>query len=109
MNSKNDKRNKTLAEWLGLRVVTENPPSGSPEMWQQRGIELYTNLGWIDFTQSLDACFKHLVPKVKASLHYKDYYMFLLRWLDEFTLNDSDPALTLCLAVEKQFGLEGGS
>ncbi len=112
--TEDDKRNKRLAEWLGWKVVTEDTPTGLPEMWLQRGIEIYTSLGWVDFTRSLDACFKHLKPVVIARgegaiLTWRKVLSDWLKIMAEEKAMDNAPALALCTAIEKQFGLVGGS
>ena len=62
-----DDLNRKLAEWAGLEVHLEGTPTGKPEMWVQLGIG-YTNVGWIDFTKSLDACFKWLIYPNRGGL-----------------------------------------
>ena len=106
--------NKKLAEWAGFfyghsrDALTLEPTQGwyypSATSSACMGIELP------NFTQSLDACFKWLVPKAILKfcqlfkVDIKDAYKYLFQWwIDErFKLNDVEvDALALCLAIEK--------
>ena len=52
------------------------------------------------FTQSLDACFKWLVPKLEPRL---EKIKALESWLRDYLFDNPtpEPALALCLAIEK--------
>ena len=107
--------NKKLGEGVGFRY--------------QATIELEHNIcrqeGWIypdgsmgntpetlfnlpNFIQSLDACFKHLVPlaidiimaKQECSSDFA-YATLFKKWLQELELIIPEAALALCLAIEK--------
>lgn len=98
--------NRKLAEWAGLQVHLKDTPTGKPEMWQATNlIGEYTNLGWIDFSQSLDACLKYLVPKLNTvSLRVgrlaTDAFVELNE-VEGWHTGKELPALALCLATEE--------
>ena len=95
--------NKKLAEWVGFREQELADLHGRPE----------GNLGWYypngawarfipDFTQSLDACFKWLVPRLS---HYRldktspnEHHAYVDRKKSAWA---ESPTLALCLAIEK--------
>lgn len=88
---------KKLAEWAGIRYeVCTLTIAG--HCWVYPDGE-HTNMP-PDFTNSLDACFKWLVPKVYQLLGDKEFFKFLVRWCME-VITDGSEALTLCLAIEK--------
>ena len=71
----NDALNEKLAEWAGIKVLGISP-AGEPKcsLWGEidmTGFALYPNddtaRRLCDFTSSLDACFRWLVPKLLAS------------------------------------------
>jgi len=93
--------NKKLAEWAGLPYKPVD--FGLP--YNEGGYDLP------DFTQSLDACFKWLVPKIAREVADIDlstdreamYKLFSL-WIELFWTLREQPislALALCLAIEK--------
>ena len=93
--------NKTLAEWAGFDLHY-NQHLKRPR-WQA------SNGDWdIDFTKSLDACFKWLVPKL-VSVNIKTWdsepqASEVIIWAKCDTIVGdiaSTPALALCLAIEK--------
>ena len=87
--------NKKLAEWQGGFHVHFNEHLGRWR-WQAPDGD------WdIDFTQSLDACFKWLYPQLRKELGFLDLEAFMKRWVNSFTWRDDKPALSLCLAIEK--------
>ena len=100
----NEELNRTLAEWIGLEIHITDTPTDKPEMWEKHGTTL-VNVGWIDFTESLDACFLRLMPKVKSKLDTKsthtEYYKLLLIWSATIEDKVGGEALALCLAIEK--------
>jgi len=109
--------NKKLAEWAGLTHI---------QTWQFSDsfhIEFRASDGMIyfplAFTESLDACFKWLVPKLKEDESFWSSYDFtevvappawevtLCKWGGtEFVGEAETPALALCLAIEKL--IDGG-
>lgn len=105
--------NKKLAEWAGLdlkwgrlegkdygkMVLVFNDANGYRQETQA-------------FTQSLDACFKWLVPKVVGGDSYtidmrtEKYqtwaHLIAHYYMDKsYDVQDKDPALALCKAIEK--------
>ena len=87
--------NKKLTEWVGI--------SPMKLMIISKGEITYGG-----FTQSLDACFKWLVPKVIDTLMAEQecssdlaYAILFNRWLLELQLIIPESALALCLAIEK--------
>ncbi len=109
--------NKKLAEWAGLSVATVPDYTGF-YLFGYKGI-CYT----ANFTQSLDACFKWLVPKLEN--HWYQYCItlnnvrdgwacqlfrseespFVPKRIDEIA---ETPALALCKAIEKLIDGEKG-
>ena len=101
--------NKKLAEWAGFKnlrtrdTLSQPAEIGSPWLWGQAQDGAFIPL---DFTQSLDACFKWLVPKLlSASMSWTAGVRFL--WIIEFDVDHryegfaETPALALCRAIEK--------
>jgi len=107
--------NKKLAEWAGFTYKF------GKEMWNYERYK-ETNAWWEapngrrfkdlpDFTQSLDACFKWLVPNlfdksysviITQDLARAIGYVRLLEEGRQFDATDNhNPALALCLAIEK--------
>jgi len=107
--------NRKLAEWAGFEFNddwADDRPYKSPD-----GVILHS---WKDFTQSLDACFKWLVPMltkefIELEIHL-DYLVKHRGWnvslFDGFYNVDepkhnlacafaNEPALALCKAIEK--------
>ena len=91
--------NKKLLEWAGFKIeqvevqglldVLVYSPDGSPCRFSD-----------LSFTQSLDACFKWLMPNLEKQLGGKAFN----QWLGDnalFILASKNPALALCLAIEK--------
>jgi hypothetical protein len=100
--------NKKLAEWAGFRQIGKLTEHHHPWWVGKNDCYLFDELP--DFTQSLDACFKWLVPKAITRICHlfkvdiKQAYKTLFQWwLDErFKLNDTDlDALALCKVIEK--------
>jgi len=97
--------NKKLAEWVEFKkYMNEAYPDRVWDEW------IYPDgKGWtreLNFTQSLDACFKWLVPKVNGVFHY-DLDMGRHTWFvkqigKEMCIGEAEtPALALCRAIEK--------
>ena len=111
--------NKRLAEWAGWHSFNENgcgyPPNNIPKQPRLYPI----------FTQSLDACFKWLVPKLRIGGEYPylkeiildiamcdvEMYYCYLRYdslhddgfveREEVQASAENPALALCKAIDK--------
>ena len=117
--------NKKLAEWAGFKVKAK-VIKGSLRQFPSTVFELYDPNNkecrfFPDFTQSLDACFKWLVPEaIKRFGTIPVYYaaceaMYAAIEAKEFrkkcstleALYDGKPALALCLAIEKL--IDGGN
>ena len=82
----------------GCEVLMKDANGDMPILERIEGLE------WIaapNFPQSLDACFKWLVPKLSATMFTSSYQLLLIRWVLDFTYDDKEPALALCLAIEK--------
>ena len=130
-----DKLNKKLAEWAGFEYVNEPywvfKAHPNYEPFEVYGARWVTPDGRAasyklpDFTNSLDACFKWLVPKLRE-LKWKlrlgcgdlsgKFHTQLICWEKEYvrqtrpiiSVYDKDnPALALCLAIEKL--IDGGN
>ena len=90
-----DKINKKLAEWVFPTALDIEVCDGHILVITDKETAVIEEY----FTQSLDACFKWLVPKV-----VDEGYLFLSAlfddWLDELE-EEKEPALALCLAIEK--------
>lgn len=64
---------KKLAKWAGFTINKQNLGRGSEHLW----IYPDNNVGTLpDFTQSQDACTKHLVPKVLKEHAIIETYSF---------------------------------
>ncbi len=96
--------NKKLAEWAGFEFDddwSDDRPYKSPD-----GVILHN---WKHFTESLDTCFKWLVPKVvNGDIHIETYTtdeetaVTLMRACDTVAWAcDKSPALALCKAIER--------
>lgn len=115
------KLNKKLAEWAGFYQLAIFIPADKIDWWLEPeewyGKRAYCPKGKLpNFTQSLDACFKWLVPKVHAyvlqsfsSGHHLHHASVTLPYtnlqdMQVFSANvvrTENPALALCLAIEK--------
>jgi len=110
------KLNEKLAEWAGFTVVQSVSMGGEASVAQYLLPDgKHHCWGCPNFTESLDACFKWLVPKLgKVWLAYglNDdtssplYKAFACNNLTCFTIFAETPALALCRAVEKL--IDGG-
>ena len=90
---KEQELNKKLAEWAGLHP-RERSDGHTIERIDQP-----------NFTQSLDACFKWLVPEAHNKLGDIKFYNLMAHWIRD-TIYGKEPALILCLAIEKL--IDGG-
>jgi len=107
--------NRKLAEWAGFREVYAKSKPFEWLWWLSPQDERLRILP--SFTDSLDACFKWLVPKLKSLLDKETTRMQLecshrkegewLFWFDDYTPHShhygyaETPALALCKAIEK--------
>jgi len=96
--------NKKLAEWAGWRNVHIVHPLNKVVGLTKQS----PPVDWVEanFTASLDACFKWLVPKLRKTadcvmdMGVTEYKVTI--WGEDLvTTTDKNPALALCLAVEK--------
>ncbi len=110
-----DKReiNKRLAEFAGFTLEIKEYEASfvdgvkgevfTVDLWADTEGEPY---GQLDFTESLDACFKWLEPKlkqVKVGKH-KGSELFFAEAVKDFSIRDGEaetPALALCQAIIK--------
>jgi len=103
------KLNRKLAEWAGFKFVDSSKKDVT--LYELAGI---LNKGRPDFTQSLDACFEWLVPKLDYPLLLSSSigtdkitrYACLIEVYDvhptEYSVVSIEtPALALCLAIER--------
>ena len=114
--------NKKLAEWAGFYTITEHYDCGYGDTiatsWVHK--DCYDSNKPPDFINSLDACFKWLVPKLAGD------YQLTFEWalggiecswtIEEccesikrncYHCNAETPALALCLAIAKLIDGEG--
>ena len=112
-----DKLNEKLAKWVGFRQDWTGIKPAEIEVWLAPGVskpesptEYFfsgNNYSLPDFTNSLDACFKWLVPLAIDGLADSDlststeaYYKLFDMWLKE-AQDGFVNALALCFAIEK--------
>ena len=100
------KLNRKLAEWAGLIAEIHVE---AERKWERFHAPDGSFHPLIDFTQSLDACFKWLVPKYAEIIAQEHpvwdeegiiHYLFR-SWLREKRRTKFDFTLALCLAIEK--------
>ena len=100
--------NKKLAEWAGFRFG-HIKGEGNYYSYPNSDEKYY---GYIDFIDSLDACFKWLVPKLQdkgivvdlIAYEHKGYGCVISSVVDDKNIaiiRNDNPALALCLAIEK--------
>ena len=99
----NEELKRKLAKWAGFEFRAE---SGFGKCW----IDPIEHRHWKlpDFTESLDACFKWLVPKllgagmdVDLANTSKGWAFIIIGSEGEIGREAETPALALCLAIEK--------
>ena len=95
--------NRKLAEWAGFEF--KGVKFGVEVVPQWHGLD-YASWEPPIFTQSLDACFKWLVPKAKCDVALNKinagWWCFIrLDCQTTFDAQAETPALALCLAIEK--------
>ena len=104
--------NQRLAIWAGIKYEPDQDvfkvifPDGS---WYNIGHDWKLDEIEPDFTQSLDACFKWLVPKLKfvaidGEAGHFNAGLFQTENFDYYNGEAETPALALCLAIEKLIG-----
>lgn len=107
----NEELNKKLAEWAGFR------PTTIEGMWAfPVGVKVAATHSSCKFTESLDACFKWLVPKligfdyqyqtnlknVRSGWHVMLYDLTDNPYSEKRIEAEAEtPSLALCLAIEK--------
>jgi len=94
-----EKLNKTLAKWAGVEEhkVYIHDPMDYPEHKQ-----ILVGSSYPRFTDSLDACFRELVPKVEGI----SITATIDGWecdihLGDYVAEAETPSLAVCLAIEK--------
>ena len=98
--------NKKLAEWAGFKYqVCSSVRRGYCWVDPQYGDHAETPP---NFIQSLDACFRWIVPKAIDRIMAEHecssdvaYAILFKKWLQELELIIPNAALSLCLAIEK--------
>ena len=97
---------QALAEWAGLHHYPDcECINGKGICWGESEDTYGKNGKWHfvlpDFTNSLDACFKWLIPKLSSP----QVRALLRDWGNEIVLldkfNEKECALVLCLAIER--------
>lgn len=104
--------NQKLAEWAGFKEADIKKHyywdirGERKAKWQEPDNEWHIKIP--RFTQSLDACFKWLVPKCIDKIMSKQecssdlaYAILFKKWLQELELDIHYVALALCLAIDK--------
>ena len=101
-----DTLNKKLAEWAGFQTMTWiNYPTRSPRIVKTPD-GVVGSMELIDFTESLDACFKWLVPEAIDKIMSEQecgsdlaYDILFKKWLWKLELIIPKAALALCQAI----------
>lgn len=98
--------NKKLAEWAGVEEQKVYVPD--PMDYPDHKLILARS-SYPDFTHSLDACFKWLVPKAREELTQDRLYLVLYNWISSIGYfdGDSESALALCKTIEKLIDSKG--
>ena len=106
--------NRKLAEWAGFKEANIKKhfywEIGGNRMPKWKEPEHDCHIKLPKFTRSLDACFKWLVPKLKSGVTVyasTDGYSAYLGLHDYESEETKEPALALCLAIEKL--IDGGN
>ena len=118
MNTRESALNSKLAKWAGFKLESHKTLARA---WGEGGGELFTLTYWTapqddemmelpDFTTSLDACFKWLVPKIRElgyrfNLNSLQGGGFIVRIYEKpfdfkFAAEGKTASLALCLAIE---------
>jgi hypothetical protein len=100
----NEELNRKLAEWALKKVPCELCMGGDFKALD--GTMFYGIYDLPEFTESLDACFRWLVPKL--SVRIDQMFGSWVGWAKikgtsnwQSGVNKGSPALALCLAIEK--------
>ncbi|GAI69687.1 unnamed protein product [marine sediment metagenome] len=94
--------NKKIAVWLGWEFASNGKKYRlSPEASGWGRIDLLPK-----FTESLDACFKYIVPKlesymIKQNIWGTEHHCWIMFGGKPATSSEETPALAFCKAVEK--------
>ena len=101
------KLNRKLADWAGLSCFHDLTGGLFYACNGQDDFEM------CNFTQSLDVCFRQLVPRAIDEIMAEQecssdvaYAILFQKWLQELELIIPNAALALCLAIEKLMKLE---
>jgi len=96
--------NRKLAEWVGSHSIRFRDG-------ETYGYDSQERLHWLQFTQSIDACFEWLVPKLGVQVRLGIYMncrmwnVSILQGYDGAKVlsfgENNNLALALCLAIEK--------
>ncbi|KKM93253.1 hypothetical protein LCGC14_1210260 [marine sediment metagenome] len=110
----NKELNKKLAEWAGFRRIPYQDCEDGKAWGYPDSSEWDYERDLPNFTKSLDACFKWLVPKTREKKFMLNLSSGMLVSNTTVTLHKSkeetyqgfseDPALALCKAIEKLIG-----
>jgi len=86
--------NTKLAEWAGIEVFGIDCWYKGKYIGQTKGDKL-------EFTQSVDATFKWLVPEAMKKLDKNEVYLLLWSVIKEYVYEGGEVSELLCLAFEK--------
>ena len=107
--------NEKLAKWAGFTIRDYPEPKVEPneKAWYDPLGQFYSGLNnFINFPNSLDTCFKWLVPKILDGRDIdlantsEGYAFCIIDDMGETCCGDKSPALALCRAIEKLVGKE---
>lgn len=104
--------NKKLAKWAGFFYGwSDNPKTMETEggwYYPLANPKTCMQVDLPNFTQSLDTCFKWLMPKVIGKIMSEQecssdvaYGILFKKWLQELELMIPEASLSLCLSIEK--------
>jgi len=88
---------KEVWEWCGFYEEIKVESEHSWKRWVYPDGQTSTSLPSID----LNNLFKDATDRVRDKIGEKEYYKLLLRWINIFTENNSDPALALFWAIQE--------
>ena len=102
--------NEKLALWAGFRYV--NDDSGHYSPYWKNPVNNWVHRHSPDFSESLDDCYKWLVPKLQYMGYVTNLICYeesgaradidsVLLFEEGFDASNNSPALALCLAIEK--------
>jgi len=108
--------NKKIAEWVGFSIGPyPDPRIGENEQaWFDPNGNFLSGLNnFIDFLQSLDACYQYIEPKLRPKTIISETFKYKNKWKHSYCIlsniqsgglwcaEDVNPALAFCLATEK--------